>query len=421
MVRCINGRMELSIYAHPWDLRALEPDGGLARLRDLGFGEVALAVSYHAGRWLTPWHPEGMVRFLEDGTVHFRPSRDYGMLQPKVSSEVPPTGRSPLEWLCEEAAKVGIRTRAWAVLTHNSRLGEEHPSMCVTNAFGDRYTYALCPAQPAVKHYTKALVEDLAAHDGLASIELESFGWLGHRHNSHHDKSSFAAEAYSDVLLSVCFCSACRDGMAATKYEGTGTIGLQTVEEWRLAFAAALRRRFMGGDCMEPPEAKLTTVEVLARLLAEFGERITGFIGHRLITAILSLGALQGVRLRGRRLAVQTNYDALRGTSAMPLAPVGQFVDEAVLTTYAEGPDGVAAALPHLKAAHGEALHPPLPPEARPRLRLSLHPRAPQYRTDDDLRRVHELCAQQGVGTIAIYHLGLLPWRTIERVAAALR
>ena len=59
--------MHLAIYAHPFDLDALRGIGGLARLRDLGFAEVAMATSYHDGRWLTPWHPAGRVRFLEDG------------------------------------------------------------------------------------------------------------------------------------------------------------------------------------------------------------------------------------------------------------------------------------------------------------------------------------------------------------------
>jgi hypothetical protein len=53
-------------------------------------------------------------------------------------------------------------------------------------------------------------------------------------------------------------------------------------------------------------------------------------------------------------------------------------------------------------------------------LRLSLHPRAPQFTRDDDLRALRDHCVAHGVGTIAVYHLGLLPWRTIERVAKVL-
>src|SRR5262245_29642419 len=212
--------MHLAIYAHPWDLRALQDRGGLQRLRDLGYSEVALAVSYHAGRWLTPWHPDGMVRFLEDGTVHYRPSGDYGLLQPRVSSEVPSSGPSPLETLCEQARRAGMRARAWAVCTHNTRLGELHPECCVENAFGDRYRYALCPANADVQQYVTAMTRDVAAQGGLHAVEFEAMGGMGHRHNSHHDKSSFAPDAYSDLLLSTCFCAACRAAMTDLNVEG---------------------------------------------------------------------------------------------------------------------------------------------------------------------------------------------------------
>ncbi len=47
--------MHLAIYAHPFDLDALDTHGGLQHLAVLGIREIALAVSYHAGRWLQPW------------------------------------------------------------------------------------------------------------------------------------------------------------------------------------------------------------------------------------------------------------------------------------------------------------------------------------------------------------------------------
>ena len=78
--------MHLAIYAHPFDLEALAASGGLSRLRDLGIGEVAMACSYHDGRWLMAHDPRHVVRFLEDGTLHFRPRSDYGALQPQPSS-----------------------------------------------------------------------------------------------------------------------------------------------------------------------------------------------------------------------------------------------------------------------------------------------------------------------------------------------
>ena len=109
--------MQLAVYAHPFDLTALTAHGGLSRLADLGVSEVAMAVSYHDGRWLQPWNDAARVRFLEDGTVHYRPDpeRDYGPLTPQPSGFVPSSSDapSPLAQLCHEAGGAGLTTRAW--------------------------------------------------------------------------------------------------------------------------------------------------------------------------------------------------------------------------------------------------------------------------------------------------------------------
>jgi len=62
-------------------------------------------------------------------------------------------------------------------------------------------------------------------------------------------------------------------------------------------------------------------------------------------------------------------------------------------------------------------------PEAlaqNPAKRLCIWPKSPQFASDDDLRRVVALCQRHGFSSISVYHLGLLPWRTVERVAAVL-
>ena len=406
MLATVRG-LDLAIHAHPWDLRALQRHGGLARLRDLGFVEVALAVSYHAGRWLAPWHPDGMVRFLEDGTVHYRPRGEHGRLRPQPSSEVPATGPSPLEWLCEQAPRAGLRARAWAVCTHNTRLGELHPDCCVENAFGDRYPYALCPAQPAVQQYIHEVVRDLAAHQGLAAIELESFGWQGHRHNSHHDKASFAPDPVTDRLLSTCFCVACRDGMQSLQRPGVAA----DIGALRARVQQLLRRFLTEGDALAPPRHDPGAAQRL--LLAELGEpALAAISGHRLRVVRELWQRTAAACGPAPLLALQSAYDALHGEPQVPLHAADRCA-EFVLTCYGEGPDRIARALPQLAAVRQ--------PGQQRSLRLCIHPRAPQFTGDDDLRRVRDLCAQHAIASLAVYHLGLLPWRTIERVAAVLR
>ena len=409
--------MDLAIYAHPWDLRALDAHGGLARLRDLGFGEVALAVSYHAGRWLTPWDPRGMVRFLEDGTVHYRPHSDYGLLQPKMSAEVPDDGPSPLEWLCDQAPKAGLRARAWTVGTHNTRLGELHPDCCIENLFGDVYTYALCPANPHVLQYLLALVGDVGAHAGLDAIELEAFGWMGWKHSSHHEKSSFVPDAFLERLLSMCWCDSC----LATQGRPVGLRVDPELLDRRQRLATAVRELFARADAMDPKTSATrgpgaSQFEEVQRWV---DSPALGMTGKSLFDPRLRIeSTLRAVRARvppAIRLALQVHpNEHFRGSQAPGsnryALELGER-SEYVVTCYGDGPDGIGKALAAL----------PRPAGRQTSLRLCIHPRAPQFGGDGDLRVVRELCAQHAVSSLSVYHLGLLPWRTIERTAAAFR
>ncbi len=381
--------MQLCLYAHPFDLRALAEHGGLARVRDLGFAEIALATSYHDGRWLMPWNPEGAVRFLEDGTTHFRPRGDYGRLVPEPSGEVPPTGPSPLERLCADAARHGLAVRAWTVFTHNSRLGERHPDLCVQNAFGDRYVYALCPAQPAVRQYTLAMVKDLAAHHGLRTIELEALGQMGWKHSSHHDKASFAPSGLLDAALSACFCTACTAQLGALGHDAEGL---------RAAVRTFVQQNVRDADAMAP--AKLPTADPgwLAPMLAARARTIAA-LAAQVVAATPNVAR-----------AVQVHPNPTFTGSQLALASAAAFpaTDERVLTCYGEGPEAIGKLL----AADGMA--------GLARQRVCLWPKAPQFASDADLEALRALCGKHGVASLAIYHLGLLPWRTIERAAKIL-
>ncbi|MCA8951166.1 MAG: hypothetical protein KDE27_16790 [Planctomycetes bacterium] len=379
--------MKLAVYAHPFDLDALAGEGGLRRLADLGFAEIALATSYHDGRWLQPWHPQTRVRFLEDGTVHFRPRADYGVLQPLPSTAVPATGPSPLERLCGAAPAAGLTVRAWNVFHHNTRLGDSHPELAVENAFGDRHTYALCPAQPEVQRYALALAADLAAHDGLAAIELEAVGWMGWKHSSHHDKASFQPKGALLAALSYCFCAACRERIAATGGDP---------ERARARACELVTAELERGDAMAP------------------GPVLEGTGGlDEVATARAATMHAFGADLRravATDLALQVHPDPTFAGSQLPVAQVDGFgAQEFVVTAYGES---LAATARLVAAAPIAALGPK---------RLSIWPKAPQLASDEDLVKVRELCAQHGIDALAIYHLGLLPWRTIERAARVLQ
>jgi len=387
--------MQLALYVHPFDVTALASHGGLSRLRDLGFTELSIATSYHAGRWLTPWNDERRVRFLEDGTVHFRPRGEaYGRLLPLTSSEVPADGPSPLEALCRDANASGMSVRAWTVFGHNTRLGELHPELCVENACGDRYPYALCPSQPDVQQYHLALLRDLAAHDGLTTIELEALGQMGIQHSSHHDKKSFDPKGLLAFALSACFCGACRATHAALD---------QDADALRGDVRAFLQQRVTDGDAMAPepepaadelPESVQRWVDAVLAVRAETMRRF----------------APQVVEASGeRQRAVQVHPDPWFTGSQLAAAAATAFPvpDERVLTCYGMSADKIAALCEHAGMRDVAAS-----PQ-----RLCIWPKAPEFTSDEDLVKVRRLCARRGVASLAVYHLGLLPWRTIERVA----
>jgi hypothetical protein len=395
--------MRLCLYLHPFDLRALAGHGGLARVRDLGFDEVAIAASYHDGRWLMPWHPEGRVRFLDDGTVHFRPLADYGELRPLTSAEVPADGPSPLARLAAEAGAAGLRARAWTVFTHNSRLGALRPDLCVQNAVGDVYPYALCPAQPAVQRYVAALARDVGAHDGVQTIELEALGQMGWKHSSHHDKASFTPAGLLDAALSACFCPACVRQLADLGRDPAAAAA---------AARACIARALTDGDALAPARQPANAVDAAAAGV-DVGW-LDAVLAGRAAT-VRTLAAAVAAAASRCALAAQVHPQpwftgsqlAADAAAAVPAAV------ERVVTAYGEGPDAIDRML---AAAPIQAAR-----QAGSPLRVCIWPKAPQFTGDEDLVKLRDACRRSGVGAIAVYHLGLLPWRTIERVAKMLR
>jgi hypothetical protein len=333
-----------------------------------------------------------------------------------MSAEVPDDGPSPLEWLCDQAAKAGLRARAWTVLTHNSRLGERHPECCVENLFGDVYPYALCPNNPHVQQYTRTLLADVGAHAGLAAIELEAFWAMGWKHSSHHEKASFAPDALGEWLLSLCWCAHC-------------CAGLDDAAHVRSLLAPRLRELFAQADAMAPSSyaAKTSGATRFSELLALAGAPPYGWLVERDLREFWRLwgdprlAIERGLREARRRvpapvrLALQVHPSEFFRGSQVPASgryglELGQG-HEYVVTCYGDGPDGIGKALAAL----------PRPAGGLGTVRLCIHPKAPQFAGDGDLRVVRDLCAQHAIASLAVYHLGLLPWRTIERVAAAFR
>lgn len=206
--------MRTSAFLYPWDVVG-DPDAA-ARVADLGVQQVTLASAYHSTRALTPRHPARRIVTAEHAAVLYPPdtARWAGRgLHPYAQSWV--ASDDPYAEAAEALAGAGLQVHSWVVLAHNSRMGAEHPDTSVVNAYGDRYPWAPCIAQPAVRAYLVDLAAEAAVRGGTHGTELESCGWYGFAHLHAHDKiAGVGLGDAAQYLMSLCFCADCRTGYA---------------------------------------------------------------------------------------------------------------------------------------------------------------------------------------------------------------
>jgi hypothetical protein len=240
------------------------------------------------------------------------------------------------------------------------------------------------------------MVGDLGRHHGLSTIEFEALGQMGWKHSSHHDKASFQPSGLLDAALSACFCDRCETAMRD---------GGSDPAACRTHVRAALEQWIGQGDAMAPAAAPAGPAQ-----LAGSGAKAP-WLDAVLAVRARAVGQLADL-VRGvstKRRAVQVHPHPWFTGSQLAAASATVFgpQDERVLTCYGDGPDAISALL----ADAG-----PLSLRSSPR-RICIWPKAPQFRSDDDLTKLREALERHGVESLAVYHLGLLPWRTIERVA----
>ena len=202
--------MYSGMFVYSWDLADEGVDAVAARLRDTGINTIAVAASYHAGKFLRPHAPHSRVIFPDDGTVYFRPTLDRYRgtpLRPAMNRLV--EEHDVFAVLGARRAATGLDVAAWMVGLHNTRLGTAHPEYVARNAYGDPYYYSLCPSHADVRAYLVALVADFTATYEVQYVILETPGFLPYEHGFHHEFSLVPPDAWSSVLLALCFCPGC--------------------------------------------------------------------------------------------------------------------------------------------------------------------------------------------------------------------
>lgn len=206
--------MKASAFVYPWDV--VGDPAAAARIAGLGVQQVTLAAAYHSTRALTPRHPRHRVVTAEHAAVLY--PADETRWAGREPRPYPSGDWAPGDAYGEAAAALsdaGLDVHTWVVLAHNSRLGAEHPATSVVNAYGDRYPWAPCVAQPAVVRYLVDLAAEAAVRPGARGTELESCGWYGLAHLHAHDKiAGVGLGEAAQYLMSLCFCASCRAGYA---------------------------------------------------------------------------------------------------------------------------------------------------------------------------------------------------------------
>lgn len=249
--------MDSALYVYPWDV--LDDRAAADEIASLGVGKVSLAAVYHTTRAISPHNPRRKIVNAQHAAVYFPVdpmSYEHTRLIPVKATWTDEP--DPFKTVCHELTNVGQKINGWVVVCHSSQLGQANPDLVIQNAFGDLFSYALCPAQPEVRRYAAALISGLVKHYPLAGLELEACGYMGVEHLSHHDKNGLHLDLYHKFLFSLCFCSACSSAMLA-KGLSPGHIREQVTRELESFFNGEATR---GND---PDELNEQLGELLGR------------------------------------------------------------------------------------------------------------------------------------------------------------
>jgi hypothetical protein len=403
--------MDTSMLAFATDLYDEGLDTVLDNVQErAGVDGLTLAVAYHAARDLFPHNPVHKVRYLEGGAVFFRPdeSRYEGLqLRPHVAELA--RAADPLGELCAAAGERGMDVNAWIVFLHSDRLGFTHPECATQNAFGDRYLTDLCPSNPEVRAYARALASDVARYE-ISTILAESLHFHGLAHGYHHERYFEEPGTVGTYLLGLCFCVHC---LVAARRRG---VDAEMVQH---SVRNELERRFAGDGSGEGSE------ELARDRLAAFGgEQLLGYLDARTET-VTSLAAevsaaagasLVFLDLSGAEKGFATGHPT--GEAAPTIgwqvgidaSALAQECDAIEAIGYAADPDRVRLDLDAYRSLLAAA----------PRLGLMLRPMPPDCGSADNLAVKVALARERGLERLDFYHYGFCRLRSLDWIRQSL-
>jgi hypothetical protein len=408
-----NRTVDTSIFAFASDL----VDEGLETVLDnvqhrAGLGGVTVAAVYHEARDLFPHNPVRKLRFLEGGVTYFRPdAARYGGLaiQPRVARLA--QERDVVRELVGVAERRGLAAHAWTVFLHSDwQVGgsEDHAER---TAFGDPRLTELCPANPEVRDYVRALAGDVAGL-GVRTIVAESLHYHPLEHGYHHERYFLHLGARSRFLLGLCFCPHC---LAAASAAGVDADAVHR-------FAREEIQRVFDGGADDGTELTFDEARALA------GGELGAYLAARERTVSTLAGeAAAAAAAEGARFAFLDASGAIKGYAdgrpaggpspeiawllGVDLAQVGRATGALEAIAYAADPDRIRLDLDAYRAL--------LAPGGT--LSAALRPILPDCDSTENLTAKLRLARELGLERVDFYHYGFAPLPALDRIREALQ
>lgn len=382
--------MKFAMWAYPWDLLDEGVEETANRLQNLGIDEINLATNYHHVQTFLPHNPERRT-FFARASSYFQPGDEYERLEPIPNETM--DGEDWLDHIDNELAETDIGLNSWTIGCHNSRLGMNHPDMTLTSPYGDDLVFGLCPSNPEVQAYLKALLADLDMRASFDKIELETFDYFyGTGFGWHHDKYHTQLGTLGEFLFGLCFCDHCRVNAADAGVD-VETARARTIDTLDAIVEGELPHDInLAGWLMTHPTV-VEYIEVRIQTLADVYADLEATVTDAELGAYLGFFGVEDAWMHG----IDPNE-------------LAAYLDFYTVIAYESTPDAVRERLRIARQLTSEAGIP---------LDTGILPSHPAIHDRQTIADIVDAVAEFGTRRVSFYNYGLLPERNLKWVGAA--
>lgn len=373
---------------------------------------LTMACNYHHSRDVVPHNPRRRIVYMAGG-VFFQPDPkrfDGVRIKPDVVGFA--RDEDPLARLVATAGKRGMAVRGWTNNTHSTVHASRHPDCAVRNAFGDAYITTLCPANPEVRAYFRALNGDLARY-GLEGLLAESVCFMPFDHGYHHERSMVPLTPAVKFVLGLCFCPHCRQAGRTAGVDADALAGFvrREVDHALNGEPSALD----GIEVEEPAIAALADGE-MAGYLAARTHTVTTLMAE-LVEAVhpLPLDFMEwsgGLRAAGAGMQIGTPTGTCLSRAWQDGVDVGRMPPGCrglSVLGYVPQPEVLRTDLRDYRAAM---------PKDKP-LSVALRPMWPDCGSAETLRAKLRILLEEDVAWVDFYHYGFMPLKHLGWIGEA--